>query len=81
MSAIDVTHEKTGAIATAAIAAAAAYALKKAFEEKDEPSSLRTDLLEAATTERARGQSLLHTLLESAPHTLLPLLDHATDAA
>ena len=80
-----VTDEKDGALATAAVAAAAgaaAYGLKKAFSDSGRGSGMsllprgRDDDDEG--DEGSRGGALLQTVWDSASDTLLP---HAEDAA
>ena len=90
-----VTEEKDGALATAAVAAAAgvaAYGLRKALTSNGGPTSLvpgrndddREDDDEArspAEVGLARGGSLLSTVWESAAGSLLPLAEEAAEAA
>jgi hypothetical protein len=89
-----VTEEKDGALATAAVAAAAgvgAYALRKAMT-----SGSGTSLVPGRNDEDdgeddgeesenggggLRGSSLLATVMESASHSLLPLAEDAAEAA
>lgn len=84
-----VTDEKDGALATAAVAAAAgvaAYGLKKALSGSGGGSSLLPTRGEdeddhGEDGERSRGGSLLQTAWESAAETLVPLAEDAADAA
>jgi hypothetical protein len=86
-----VTDEKDGALATAAVAAAAgvaAYGLRKAFAgggggagalslrgDRDDDGDERED------GGRSRAGSMLDTVWSSASDTLLPLAEDAADAA
>ena len=84
-----VTDEKDGALATAAVAAAAgvaAYGLRKALASSGGGGgalSLRGDGEDDEREDRgrSRGGSLLETAWDSASDTLLPLVEDAADAA
>ncbi|HEU5243254.1 MAG TPA: hypothetical protein VFU33_02530 [Gaiellaceae bacterium] len=89
-----VTDEKDGALATAAVAAAAgvaAYGLRKALTSGSAtslvPSRSDQDDGEDDGEENGnggsgpRGSSLLSTVLDSASSSLLPLAEEAADAA
>jgi hypothetical protein len=90
-----VTDEKDGALATAAVAAAAgvaAYGLRKALTTGGGPASLvpgRNDEDDREDDDEgdggngglARGSSLLSTVWDSAAGSILPLAEEAADAA
>ena len=88
-----VTEEKDGALATAAVAAAAgvgAYALRKALTSGDGtslvPSRSNEDDGDDDGEERengggSRGGALLSTVWDSASSSLLPLAEEAAEAA
>lgn len=87
-----VTDEKEGALATAAVAAAAgvaAYGLRKALAGGGATSLLpirhdqddEDDGEERDDGDRFRGGSLLSTVLSSASDSLMPLAEEAAEAA
>ena len=89
-----VTDEKDGALATAAVAAAAgvaAYGLRKALTSNGSSTSLVSqrddddreddDDGEESGGGLARGSSLLSTVWDSASGSLLPLAEEAAEAA
>jgi hypothetical protein len=82
-----ITDEKDGALATAAVAAAAgaaAYGLKKALEGSGGGTSLLPrgrDGDDDEDGEGSRGGSMLQTVWDSASDTLLPHVEDAAEAA